>query len=256
MKNHYRYFLKLAYNGMNYFGWQVQKKENTVQAEINKALSTIFRENINVVGCGRTDTGVHAKDFYAHFNLPNGLTNVEIKKAINSLNGLLLKDIVIYDIIPVHSKSNARFDAISRTYKYYIVQKKDPFRNQFAYVYFVDLDVKLMNEAAEVLLEYIDFTSFSKVKTQTKTNNCKISRASWEIIDQQLVFTITADRFLRNMVRAIVGTLIDIGRHKITFGQFKQIIEDKNRSAAGFSVPAQGLFLHSIEYPKSIFITQ
>jgi len=253
MKNHYRYFLKLAYNGLNYSGWQVQKNENTVQAEVNKALCTIFSQQINVVGCGRTDTGVHARDFYAHFDLPSGLTNSEIHKAINSLNGFLPKDIVIDDILRVADSANTRFDALSRTYKYYIVQKKDPFMDQFAYIYFVDLDLKLMNAAAEILFEYKDFTSFSKVKTQTKTNICNINNAQWEKSDNALVFTITANRFLRNMVRAIVGTLIDIGRHKITLEEFKEIIEQKDRSAAGFSVPAQGLFLHSIEYPDSIF---
>ena len=256
MKNHHRYFLKLAYNGQNYFGWQVQKKENTVQAEINKAMCTIFKEEINVVGCGRTDTGVHARDFYAHFDLSENLTKTGIQKAISSLNGYLPKDIAIDDIIAVNPKANARFDALSRTYKYYIVQKKDPFMDRFAYIYFVDLDMKMMNKAAEILFEYNDFTSFSKAKTQTKTNNCKISKAKWEKSDSTLVFTITADRFLRNMVRAIVGTLIDVGRNKITIDQFRKIIEQKNRSAAGFSVPAHGLFLHSIEYPKSTFIHQ
>jgi tRNA pseudouridine38-40 synthase len=254
MKNHHRYFLKLAYNGKKYSGWQVQKNENTVQAEINKALCTIFSEDINVIGCGRTDTGVHARDFYAHFDLPVSLSDSDIQKAINSLNGYLPKDIVIDDILAVNPTANARFDALSRTYKYYIVQKKDPFNEEFAYTYYVDLDIKIMNLAAEILFEYEDFTSFSKVKTQTKTNNCKIILAIWEKSENRLVFTITADRFLRNMVRAIVGTLIDIGRHKINLKEFRNIIELKNRSAAGFSVPALGLYLHSVTYPKSIFV--
>ena len=253
MKNYHRYFLKLAYNGQNYSGWQIQKNENTVQAEINKAMSTIFKEDINIVGCGRTDSGVHARNFYAHFDLSVELSNIDIQKSINSLNGILPKDIVIDDIISVDQKANARFDATTRTYKYYIVQKKDPFMDQYAYIYFVDLDFELMNKAAEVLFEYKDFTSFSKVKTQTKTNNCKISHALWEKSGNTLVFTITADRFLRNMVRAIVGTLIDVGKHKIDIDQFRSIVELKDRSEAGFSVPAHGLFLHSIKYPESIF---
>ncbi len=255
MKNTYRYFLKLAYNGQNYLGWQVQKKGETVQSTINTALNTIFKEKINVVGCGRTDTGVHARDFYAHFDLSINLSDSDIQKAIKSLNGYLPKDIVIDDILFVNPSANARFDALSRTYKYYIVQRKDPFMDQLAYIYYVNLDIDMMNKAAEILCTFADFTSFSKVGTQTKTNICKIDYAHWELSDNTLVFTIKADRFLRNMVRAIVGTLIDVGRNKINLDTFIEIIEQKDRSAAGFSVPAHGLFLHKVEYPKSVFLS-
>jgi tRNA pseudouridine38-40 synthase len=253
MKDKLRYFLHLAYNGRNYFGWQIQKNANTVQAEVNKAVSAIFKEEINVVGCGRTDTGVHARDFYAHFDLSKKLKQHEIKKSIKSLNGYLPDDIVIFDIIPVLKEANARFNAISRTYKYNIVSQKDPFNDQFAYVCFYDLDMDKMNKAATILFEYDDFTSFSKVNTQVKTNFCKIMEAHWERSGDMLTFTIIADRFLRNMVRAIVGTLIDVGRNKLSVSDFRKVIEQKERSAAGFSVPAHGLFLHKVAYPEDIF---
>jgi tRNA pseudouridine38-40 synthase len=253
MKDKHRYFLHLAYNGRNYFGWQIQKKENSVQAEINKAVSTIFREKLNVVGCGRTDTGVHARDFYAHFSCSQKFTRTELLKYIKSLNGFLPSDIVIFDIIPVSKDANARFDAISRTYKYYLVTQKDPFHDQFAFHCSYKLNLVKMNEASDILAEYKDFTSFSKVKTQVKTNNCEIMEAKWEQSGNLITFTISADRFLRNMVRAIVGTLIDVGRNKIRIKDFRTIIELKERSAAGFSVPAHGLFLHKVTYPDHIF---
>jgi tRNA pseudouridine38-40 synthase len=207
-----------------------------------------------VVGCGRTDSGVHAREFFAHFDLSNQIAESNIKKYLNSLNGFLPNDIVIFNIIPVVSGTNARFDALSRTYKYYVVLQKDPFMDQFAYVYHIELDIDIMNEATQVLFDYDDFTSFSKVKTQVKTNICKINYAKWEKTGHTLVFTITADRFLRNMVRAIVGTLIDVGRHKISVDDFRKVIEQKDRTVAGFSVPAHGLFLHSVEYPENIFV--
>jgi len=254
MKDKFRYFLHLAYNGRNYYGWQIQKKENTVQAEVNKAVSAIFKEEINVVGCGRTDTGVHSRNFYAHFGLPYQIHKIEKDKSIKSLNGFLPNDIVIFDILQVSSDANARFDAISRTYKYYIINQKDPFNDQFAYVCFYNLDLDKMNNAAHILSEYNDFTSFSKVNTQVKTNICKINLAHWEQSGNMLTFTINADRFLRNMVRAIVGTLIDVGRNKLSSDDFRKIIEQKDRSAAGFSVPAHALFLHKVVYPKEIFI--
>jgi tRNA pseudouridine38-40 synthase len=254
MKNLHRYFLNLAYNGQHYVGWQVQKNGDTVQAQINEAMCVIFKEKINVTGCGRTDTGVHAREFFAHFDLTKQITGSQIKNYVNSLNGFLPKDIVVFNIQPVIAGANARFDALSRTYKYYVVQQKDPFLDQFAYVYHIELDIDIMNKATQVLFEYNDFTSFSKVRTQVKTNNCKIHSARWAKAGHTLVFTITADRFLRNMVRAIVGTLIDVGRHKITMDDFRSVIGQKDRSMAGFSVPAHGLFLHSVKYPENIFI--
>ncbi len=245
----HRYFIRLAYNGENYHGWQIQENAPSVQETINDAFSTIYKKTINVVGCGRTDTGVHAKEFYAHFSINTRLSKPNLKLHIKKLNGYLPKDICIYDIVPVKPEAHARFDALSRTYEYYINREKDPFNNDLTYFLHVDLDIARMNNGAKILMEYEDFTSFSKVKTQVKTNICKISYAQWKQQDNLLVFTITADRFLRNMVRAIVGTLLDIGRGKKSLDDLKAIIESKNRSNAGYSVPAKGLFLTKVEYP-------
>lgn len=250
-----RYFIKLVYNGKNYFGWQIQKNEVSVQEVVNQALSTILKKEINVVGCGRTDTGVHAKEFFAHFDLDIKFSIEELNSITKKLNGFLPVDISIHSIFHVNSDAHTRFDAISRTYKYYISQKKDPFSQDFAFQFHPKLDIKKMNTAAAVLLDYFDFTSFSKVKTQVKTNNCKISKAHWDYEGHILVFTITADRFLRNMVRAIVGTLLDIGQGKTTIEDLKSIIESKNRSNAGYSVPAHGLFLTEVTYPLNITAT-
>jgi len=250
----HHYFLKLAYNGKNYLGWQVQKQSPTVQDTVNKALGTIFNADINVVGCGRTDSGVHAREFYAGFELQDDLSVAERKIKLNKLNGFLPGDIVIYDILPVRPGSNARFDAISRTYKYQLSQQKDPFARDLSYIYFGNLDVDKMNHGANILLEYSDFTSFSKLHTQVKTNICIMNEAQWQHVNDMLIFTITADRFLRNMVRAIVGTLLDMGKGKIDESKLREIIESKDRSQAGYSVPAQGLFLHAVNYPENIFL--
>ncbi|MFC2107231.1 tRNA pseudouridine(38-40) synthase TruA [Bacteroidota bacterium] len=246
-----RYFLKLAYNGSNYHGWQIQDNAPSVQETINKAISTQTGSEINLSGCGRTDTGVHAEEFYAHFDLEKTIVNRE--NFVYKLNNFLPSDIVIFELIPVSPEANARFDAISRTYKYYITKRKNPFRNDQAYTIFGDIDISAMNKAAEILKEYTDFTSFSKLHTQVKTNNCKITEAYWKQENDLLVFTITADRFLRNMVRAIVGTLLEIGKGKSEIENLRKIIDIKDRSKAGFSVPAQGLFLTNIQYPKTIF---
>ena len=247
-----RYFIELAYNGKNYNGWQVQDNATSVQQTINEAISTVLQKNINVVGCGRTDTGVHARQFFAHFDLEENNLKFPIKSLINKLNGILPWDIGIYNIFPVHSGLHARFSAIKRTYEYNITNRKDPFANDYAYYYPHHLNVDLMNEAASQLLTYSDFTSFSKVNTQVKTNICKIEKALWQEKEHQLVFQISADRFLRNMVRAIAGTLMDVGREKISVQDFRSTIESKNRSNAGFSVPAKGLFLTEIIYPDFI----
>jgi tRNA pseudouridine38-40 synthase len=252
MEPTYRYFIRMAYNGARYLGWQVQRQSPTVQEVVNETLSTIFRKEINVVGCGRTDTGVHAREFYAHFNLPVVLAKKEVPHYIRKLNGLLPKDIAIYDLYRVTEVANARFSAIRRTYKYHVTTRKDPFHLDSAYTYRTRLDIEKMNAAAAILMEYSDFTSFSKVKTQVKTNNCIIYEASWEQEDGLLVFTITADRFLRNMVRAIVGTLLDVGREKLSLEGFRKVIEKKDRSSAGYSVPAHGLYLYAVDYPKDI----
>ena len=240
-----RYFIKLAYNGTNYHGWQVQPNASSVQETLNKALSIILNEEINIMGAGRTDTGVHAKEMFAHFDYAPTL---EIDSVLHKLNSYLPKDIVIYDIIPVHNEAHARFDAKKRTYNYYITSVKDVFSQEECWYYHQNLDVELMNQAAKILLNHTDFQCFSKVNTDVNTFNCIISEAYWTQVNNQLIFTISAYRFLRNMVRAIVGTLINVGLHKITLSEFNSIIENKNRNEAGFSVPAQGLFLTKIDY--------
>jgi len=251
-ENKNRYFIKLAYKGTNYHGWQLQGETPTIQLAINNALSTILREDINVTGCGRTDTGVHASNFYAHFDLENNFSKEEIQKLIFKLNGFLNNDIVIFNIFHVHCEAHTRFDATLRTYKYYISNKKNPFNQDISYLLFGFIDIDLMNEGAKLLLEYSDFTSFSKSNTQVKTNICKISKAEWIENEDQIIFTISADRFLRNMVRAIVGTLIDLGLNKITLDDVIKIVESKNRSNAGYSVPAKGLFLTEVQYPENL----
>jgi tRNA pseudouridine38-40 synthase len=250
-KEFYRYFIRLAYNGSQYHGWQLQDNAITVQAVVNDAVSKIFGQQINVVGCGRTDTGVHAREYYVHFDLQFIIQDKDVY--LRKLNGFLPNDISIFEIIPVIGDAHTRFDAISRTYQYVISRKKDPFNQDFSWFVYGDIDIKKLNEAASVLFDYTDFTSFSKVNTDTKTNNCKIKFAQWEEKNNLLIFTITADRFLRNMVRAIVGTLMDIGRGKNNIEGLRKIIESKNRSNAGYSVPAKGLFLTKVEYPKNLF---
>ena len=244
-----KYFLKLAYNGKNYHGWQLQNNAITVQKVLNDTLSIYFGQTIELTGCGRTDTGVHAKDFYAHFELNLELNDADRANAVNKLNRFLKSDVVIFDILSVHPEAHARFDAISRTYVYNISRFKNPFFTEFSYYYPYKLDIDIMNKGADLLFNYIDFSCFSKSNTQVYTNNCQIMEAKWELTVDELNFTIKADRFLRNMVRAIVGTLLDLGNQRITLDDFKNIIENKNRSDAGFSVPAHALFLTKVEYP-------
>lgn len=241
-----RYLITFSYLGTNYHGWQIQPNGNTVQEELNKALSTLCREEISTTGAGRTDTGVHARMMTAHFdaNTPVG----DGGQFVYRINKLLPKDIAVFSIKDVDDDFSARFSATERTYRYYITKEKDPFTlDTVAYVNF-DLDIELMNQAASILFEYEDFTSFSKVNTDTKTNICKITHAEWKKDGNLFVFTISANRFLRNMVRAIVGTLIDVGRNKITVADFRSIIESKDRSKASTSAPACGLFLEDIKY--------
>ena len=246
-----RYFIHLAYDGTNYKGWQIQPNGNTVQAELSKALSTILRIEISIVGAGRTDTGVHARNFYAHFEIDCNYDVNELTQLVYKINRFLPTDISIYRIFKVADDLHARFSALTRTYKYYISLNRDPFVRDYAWYRFGELDVNAMNEAADLLLKVIDFTSFSKLHSQTKTNNCKVSCAKWEVTSSGLVFTITADRFLRNMVRAVVGTLIEVGLHKVTLPEFVHIIDSKDRGSAGESVPACALFLENIKYPNS-----
>jgi tRNA pseudouridine38-40 synthase len=246
-----RFFIKLAYKGSNYHGWQRQENAHSIQAELDSALSVLLAATIETVGCGRTDTGVHARIFYAHFDYENELNDE--KFVLYKLNRILPKDISVASIFKVRDTANARFDALSRTYHYFISRSKNPFEMDTSYYLYGLLDIGKMNHAAKLLFEYEDFTSFSKSNTQVLTNNCKVYKAEWYQKGDQLIFEIKANRFLRNMVRAIVGTLIQVGKGEITEQDFAKIIESKNRSQAGFSVPAEGLFLTQVEYPDSIF---
>ena len=240
-----RYFVEFSYSGKNYFGYQIQPREVSVQEILEKALSTILREEIKTTGAGRTDTGVHAKKMFAHFE-----TEKEIaKNLVYQLNRFLPTDIAVKKIFGVKNDFHARFDATFRTYEYYISLEKNPFSQDSSWqIWKRDLDIEKMNEACKILFEYEDFTSFSKLHTETKTNNCKIYKAFWEQNGSELKFTISADRFLRNMVRAIVGTMVEIGNGKWEPEDLQKIIQDKNRNSAGTSAPSQGLFLVDIGY--------
>lgn len=241
-----RYFIHLAYNGTPYHGWQIQPNATSVQETLNKAFSVLLQSEINLMGAGRTDTGVHAKEMYAHFDFE---ASIDIPNLVHKLNSYLPKDIVIYDIIPVHDDAHTRFDATKRTYEYHIHQFKNPFLDELSWYFHQPLDIDLMNEAAKLLFNYTDFECFSKVNTDVNTFDCAIFEAHWKRGEyDQLVFTISANRFLRNMVRSIVGTLVNIGLHKITIEDFAKIIESKIRDKAGFSVPAHGLYLTQITY--------
>lgn len=240
-----RYFIELSYKGKNYHGWQIQPDANSVQEEINKAISTVLQEEILIVGAGRTDTGVHAEQMFAHFDVDKELNSNFVFK----FNSLLPEDIVIYTLEKAAPEKHARFDALSRSYQYRVWLGRNPFLLDSTWqIHQKVLNVSKMNEAALILLEHENFQAFSKVKTEVKTFNCKVTKAVWEQEDNLLVFHISANRFLRNMVRAIVGTLVDVGLEKITVEDFRNVILSKNRSNAGLSVPAKGLFLTAIEY--------
>lgn len=248
-----RYFIYLAYDGENYHGWQIQPNGASVQETLRDALVTFLRDtSIEVVGAGRTDAGVHARLMVAHFDIDREL---DCNSVTDKLNRLLPPDISVYNVRRVKDDAHARFDATYRTYKYYITTRKDPFTRKYAWRVFQKLDFAKMNEAASTLFDYIDFTSFSKLHTDVKTNNCKIMHAEWtQCGDDEWVFTIQADRFLRNMVRAVVGTLVEVGRGKLTVEGFRKVIEEKNRCSAGSSVPGNALFLVDVGYPEDIFI--
>jgi tRNA pseudouridine38-40 synthase len=248
-----RYFIQLSYLGTNYCGWQIQPNGTTVQEVLNNAFSTVLQEKIEITGAGRTDTGVHASYYIAHFDSVNQNLHLETKTLLK-VNGFLPIDIAVQKIYPVKTDAHSRFNAINRTYNYCIHQQKDPFLVDISWYFPYKLDVNKMNEACEIMLQFTDFTSFSKLHTDVKTNNCKVFNAQWTQVDYKLMFTIKADRFLRNMVRAIVGTMIEIGKGKTNLEEFVQIIESKNRSEAGISVPAHGLFLAGIEYPAEIIL--
>ncbi|TFF37961.1 tRNA pseudouridine(38-40) synthase TruA [Mucilaginibacter psychrotolerans] len=252
MANTQRYFIELAYDGTKYHGWQVQQNAVSVQELLNKALSTLLRQPIETTGCGRTDTGVHAKEYFAHFDLQS-MDYRPWTMDKRSLNSLLPYDIAIKNIIPVAPEAHARFDATLRSYEYHIHFEKDPFRHGYSWLLRDRPDLDLMNQAAAIVMEYTDFSCFSKSNTQVKTNNCKIVKAVWEHTEKGIVFKISADRFLRNMVRAIVGTLIMVGRAEIPPEGIRDIIESMNRSKAGASVPACGLYLTEVKYaPKPL----
>ncbi len=241
-----RYFIYLSYDGTRYHGWQIQPNGISVQEEIQKALSTLLRTDMEIVGAGRTDAGVHARLMVAHFDTDNAIdcTNLTYK-----LNRLLPKDISVSKVVPVAEDMHARFSAVRRTYHYYIHLHKNPFRRHYSCELHYNLDFSLMNRAAAMLMEYDDFAAFCKVHTDVKTTICKVCEARWiDDGDGCWHFVISADRFLRNMVRAVVGTLIDVGRHKITLQQFHNIVEGKNRSNAGESMPGNALFLEDVQY--------
>lgn len=248
-----RYFIFLSFRGTAYNGWQVQPGKHTVQGVLSKALGTVLSSKTEVTGAGRTDTGVHASFFCAHFDaLRNDLAGDG--QFLYNLNGLLPDDIAIRKIVMVKPEANARFDALSRTYTYTITRVKDPFASDTAWLLYWPLDINLMNEAASVLLRHSDFTSFSRLHGGNKTNICRVTHAQWHENDGRLIFTVTADRFLRNMVRAIVGTLIPAGRGKLSLRDFEAILDGKNRGLAGQSAPAHGLSLSGIEYPDDLFL--
>src|ERR1035437_4033930 len=269
----HRYFIKVSFDGTRYSGWQVQKNSaHTVQQKINEGLSRLLSEKIEVFGCCRTDAGVHARELYAHFDSKKDLTpskatplslNNRAKNEgwerssgeggesdwLHKFNSMLPVDISIDGIFSVAADANARFDATARTYQYFINSKRNPFLINRSYYYYSDLDIALMNKAAQILKKNKDFSAFSKLHTQAKTNICKITKAEWKVVENGFVFTIRADRFLRGMVRMIVGTMILVGKHKITLSDFKKIIDSKDCQNAGALVPACGLYLTKVEYP-------
>jgi tRNA pseudouridine38-40 synthase len=248
-----RYFLFIAYKGTSYHGWQIQPNSVTIQKILDNALSVVLAEKISTLGAGRTDTGVHALVFCAHFDSCSSDLDTR-KNLVFKLNRFLPEDISVTRIRKVAPDANARFSALSRTYKYFVSTVKDPFSDDSSWYLHGDINIAEMNKSARILLNHTDFTSFSRLHTNVKTNNCLIIHAGWESIGNQLVFTIKADRFLRNMVRAIVGTMIEIGFGKMDLKEFNEVIIAKDRGKAGKSAPAKGLFLAEIEYSENIFI--
>lgn len=252
-----RYFIYLSYDGAAYCGWQRQPDAPSVQQALEKALSTLLREDILITGAGRTDTGVNASYYVAHFDCQKQIDDCE--KVCYKLNLILPQDIAVSQIRRVRDDIHARFDAKQREYTYIIAQHKNPFRRYSAWQYYVALDFDKMNLAAEKLLQYEDFTSFAKLNSNNKTNICHVTKAEWSRDPKDesvLVFTIRADRFLRNMIRAIVGTLVDVGRGRYTVEEFEEIIRSKNLSKSSAGAPAQGLFLSDVTYDENIFVTE
>lgn len=248
-----RYFLYLSYNGARYSGWQTQPNAPTVQQTIEEALYTILRQPCPILGAGRTDAGVHAREMVAHLDLE--MTPDEAERLLERANRLLPQDIALWRITPMKPEAHARFSATARTYRYYARLSKDPFGHELSLRLHTPLNLERMNQAAALLPSYIDFTSFSKLHTDVKTNNCQIRSAQWsEPSPGVYIFEITADRFLRNMVRAIVGTLLKVGRGQMSLEQFTSVIEAKDRGVAGSSAPGYALFLEKVEYPGDLFL--
>ena len=249
-----RYFAELAYKGTNFNGWQRQDNAPSVQQALEDAFSKLLHTEITVTGAGRTDTGVHASYYVMHLDLP--VEAGDTAAFIYHLNSILPHDIALFSLTPVADSAHARFDALEREYKYHIATRKDPFKRETAWQYFVELDMDAMNSAAGHLLNAADFTTFSKLHSGNKTNICKVHEAAWTRDGDGLVFTIRADRFLRNMVRSVVGTLVDVGRGKISADRFAEILAARDRSLASGSAPAQGLFLNDVRYPETVFKRQ
>lgn len=248
-----RYFLNLSYKGTQYHGWQVQQNANTVQEELNKALTTILRTNIETIGSGRTDAGVHALEQVAHFDFDGSF---DLHNLAYKLNSFLPRDISVNRIDKVKLETHARFDAIQRSYLYRITMSKDPFTNEYTYFFNRDLDLGAMNALRPILLDWTDYECFSRVKTEVDHFLCDITDICWENKNNEIHFTVSANRFLRGMVRAMVGTMIEVGLERINISDFKKILESKDRRKAGEAVPAQGLFLQSITYPKDIYYSE
>ncbi|MEI6455422.1 MAG: tRNA pseudouridine(38-40) synthase TruA [bacterium] len=242
----------MAYKGTHYSGWQRQPNGRSVQQVVEEAMSMMLRVQVRLTGAGRTDAGVHSSEYFAHFDAASPLPPRRLENLIFKLNSYLDPDIALYRIFPVKPDSHARFSALSRTYQYFLSPEKDPFRDGLTLPMHGSLDVELMNQGARLIIQTRDFTSFSKVDTDTKTNICKVEYAVWEWEGKELLFTIRADRFLRNMVRAIVGTLLKMGKGKLSLDELQWIIGSLDRSNAGMSVPACGLHLVKIDYPEDL----
>ena len=244
-----RYFIELSYDGTPFVGWQRQPSGDSVQSCLEDALSILFRKPLSIVGAGRTDAGVHAHQLFAHVDLDEHVD----QDLTFRLNKLLPKEIAVRNIIAVAQDAHARFEAVSRSYRYHITTQKNPFLQKRSYQFAKPLDLDLMNQAAKILIDHEDFKCFSKSKTDVKTYVCDIQQVHWQQNGSELVFFIQANRFLRNMVRAIVGTLIEVGLRKISISDFEAILASRDRSQAGYSVPAHGLYLEKVNYPKHIF---
>jgi len=246
-----RCFLSVAYNGTSYHGWQIQHNAHTVQGTIEKALTTLLRKEVKIFGSSRTDTGVHATQQFAHLDLP---TIINREKLIYQLNAFLPPTISVDAILPVDTMAHARFDAISRTYEYRMTQKKDPFLQKTSYYFSQKLDINAMNQASAQLIGKHNFKSFSKKKSSLEHHLCHLMEAKWQHNENEILFHVKANRFLRGMVRALVGTLLEVGLHRLSFVEFQDVIVKEDRSAAASSAPACGLFLTEVMYPKDFFI--